>query len=83
MKKWLCALLCVALMLVCVPFGAMAAPAADARVLDCATLVTLGDSLTAMGKWPQTVATDLNMVLVNSGIGGDTSVDAKNRFERD
>lgn len=83
MKKWLCALLCAALMLVCVPFGAMAAPAADARVLDCATLVTLGDSLTAMGKWPQTVATDLNMVLVNSGIGGDTSVDAKNRFERD
>ena len=66
-----------------VPFAASAAPSADARLLDGATLVALGDSLTAMGSWSQTVAEELNMVLVNSGVGGDTSADALARFRRD
>lgn len=55
----------------------------DARLLDGATLVTFGDSLTAMGTWPQDVATQLNMNLVNSGIGGNTSTDGIDRVERD
>lgn len=65
------------------PHTATAAPASDARLLDGATLVALGDSLTAMGSWSQTVAEELNMVLVNSGVGGDTSADALARFQRD
>lgn len=84
MKKRLLSLF-FAIVLVCamLPLAAAAAPAADARLLDGATLVALGDSLTAMGSWSQTVAEELNMIGVNSGIGGDTSADALARFERD
>lgn len=82
-KRFLALFLVLAMMCVLLPLAVAAAPAADARLLDGATLVTLGDSLTAMGSWPQTVAEELNMVLVNSGVGGDTSADALARFQRD
>ena len=52
-------------------------------LLDGATLVTFGDSLTALSSWPQEVATALNMQLVNSGIGGNTTDHAAARLERD
>lgn len=52
-------------------------------MLDGSTLVTFGDSLTALSSWPQASAEELNMYLVNSGIGGHTSADALNRFDRD
>ena len=69
-------------MLTVVPF-ASAAPAASAPVMDGKTLVTFGDSITALSTWPQSVAKALNMNLVNSGIGGNTTDHAKARFERD
>lgn len=76
-------LLAIATVCAMLPLATAATPAADARLLDGATLVALGDSLTAMGDWSQTVAEELNMIGVNSGVGGDTSADALARFERD
>lgn len=84
MKKLLLPLfLAIALVCAMLPLSSTAAPAADARLLDGATLLALGDSLTAMGSWSQTVAEELNMIGVNSGVGGNTSADALARFERD
>lgn len=82
-KRLLSLVLCAMLVCAVIPFAAAAAPAPDAKLLDGATLVALGDSLTAMGTWSKTVAEEMNMVLVNAGIGGDTSADALARFERD
>ncbi len=85
MSKRMGALLLAVSMLIglAFPLAAIAQPAADAPVYSGGTLITLGDSLTAIGEWPQRVATALNMKLVNSGIGGDTTEDVNNRFERD
>ena len=52
-------------------------------VLDGAAFVTFGDSITALSTWPRGVATELNMHLVNSGIGGNTTEHGKARFDRD
>ncbi|MBQ3094138.1 MAG: hypothetical protein IJC52_03105 [Clostridia bacterium] len=82
MKRVCSILLSLALMLAAVP-AVLAAPAADAPLMDGATLVTFGDSLTALSTWPQSVAKALNMKLVNSGIGGNTTAHAAARFERD
>lgn len=82
MKKLLSVLLCVALTLSLVPL-CFAAPAADAPLMDGATLVTFGDSITALSTWPQSVAQTLNMHLVNSGIGGNTTEHGIARFDRD
>ena len=82
MKKLLSVMLCVLLTLSLVP-AAFAAPAADARLMDGATLVTFGDSITALSTWPQSVAQSLNMKLVNSGIGGNTTAHGLARFDRD
>ncbi len=82
MKRLLSVFLCIMLMLSCVSFVS-AAPATDAPVMDGKTLVTFGDSLTALSTWPRSIATALNMHLVNSGIGGNTTAHALARFERD
>ncbi|MBE6763337.1 MAG: hypothetical protein E7553_03145 [Ruminococcaceae bacterium] len=82
MKKLFSVLLCVLLTLSIVP-AAFAAPAADAPLMDGATLVTFGDSITALSTWPQSVAKNLNMKLVNSGIGGNTTAHGMARFDRD
>ncbi len=82
MKKLISLLLCVLLTLGIAPV-CFAAPAADAPLMDGATLVTFGDSITALSTWPQSVATALNMRLVNSGIGGNTTAHGAARFERD
>ncbi len=82
MKKLISILLCVLLTLGIAPV-CFAAPAADAPLMDGATLVTFGDSITALSTWPQSVATALNMRLVNSGIGGNTTDHGAARFERD
>ena len=82
MKKWIAGISAAALMLSAAG-TAVAAPAEDAPVLDCSTLVTFGDSLTALSSWPQDSAKELNMYLSNAGIGGNTSADALKRFERD
>lgn len=82
MKKWIAGISAAALMLSAAGI-AVAAPAEDAPVLDCSTLVTFGDSLTALSSWPQDSAKELNMYLSNAGIGGNTSADALKRFERD
>lgn len=73
------ALLCCAVP--SLPAGAE--PDASARLLDGSTLCTYGDSLTALSDWPQEAALQLNMRLVNSGVGGNTTEAALQRFERD
>lgn len=76
MKKPLAVLLSLAL---CMPLcGCGAKPAAEAP-----TLVTFGDSLTALSTWPQETAAALNMRLVNAGIGGHTTEHGAARLERD
>lgn len=76
MKRLVCIMLCVSTLLGM--SGCSSAP-----VLDGATLVTFGDSITALSTWPQDVAEKLNMKLVNSGIGGHTTDHAAARLERD
>lgn len=83
MKKWIAGISAATLLFSAASISGAAAPAADARLLDGSTLVTFGDSLTALSSWPQASAEELNMYLVNSGIGGHTSADALNRFDRD
>ncbi len=75
-------LLTLALLLTAIPM-ASAAPAADAPLMDGATLVTFGDSITALSKWPRGVAKATNMHLINAGIGGNTTEQGRARFERD
>lgn len=82
MKKFLSILL-TAVLLCCATLSAFAAPAADAPVMDGATLVTFGDSITALSTWPRSVAKSVNMHLYNEGIGGNTTEQARARFERD
>lgn len=74
--------LATALLLTAVPF-AFAAPAADAPLMDGATFITFGDSITALSTWPRSVAKATNMHLINAGIGGNTTAQGKARFERD
>ena len=82
MKKLISLVLSALLLATAVPFVG-AAPAADAPVLDGKTLVTFGDSITALSTWPQNAAQSLNMKLVNSGIGGNTTAHGLARFDRD
>lgn len=82
MKKWLSVVLS-ALTLPLMLGGCASAPSDTRPLLDGATLVTFGDSLTALSTWPQDVAEKLNMQLVNSGIGANTTDHAAARFERD
>ncbi len=82
MKKFLGFLMTAAL-LCCAVLPAFAAPAADAPVMDGKTLVTFGDSITALSTWPRSVAKGVNMHLYNEGIGGNTTEQARARFERD
>ncbi len=56
---------------------------ADTRVMDGSTLVTFGDSITALSTWPRSVAKATNMHLINAGIGGNTTDHGMARFERD
>lgn len=75
MKTWLSLFLCI---LLCLPLCAC-----DGDTPTAPTLVTFGDSLTALSTWPQDTATALNMNLINAGIGGHTSEHGAARFERD
>lgn len=81
-KSLLSLLVTFALLLTAVPFVS-ASPAADAPLLDGATLITFGDSITALSKWPRGVAKAANMHLINAGIGGNTTEQGRARFERD
>ncbi len=86
MKKRMFSLfLCAVLSCLSLPFaaGVSATPAEDALLLDGLTLVTLGDSLTAMGTWTRTIGEEMNLYAVNSGVGGDTTEDALARFDWD
>ncbi len=82
MKHVLSVLLALSLMLTALPL-VFAAPAADAPVMDGKTLVTFGDSITALSTWPRAVAKGTNMHLINAGIGGNTTDHGMARFERD
>ncbi|MBQ9414856.1 MAG: hypothetical protein IJU16_07010, partial [Clostridia bacterium] len=52
------------------------------KALDGAKLVAFGDSLTAFGSWPSTVAENCNMYLFNGAKGGITSKQALDRFDK-
>ena len=78
MKRWLALLLCPTLMM-----GGMCGCGSPSKPLDGATLVTFGDSITALSTWPKDTAARLNMKLVNAGVGGHTSAHGLLRFERD
>ncbi len=80
MKRLISLLLTVLLL---VGMTAVIPATADTRVMDGCTLVTFGDSITALSTWPRSVAKATNMHLVNSGIGGNTTEQARARFERD
>ncbi len=82
MKKF-CPFSCAYCFLISGSAVCLAEPAEDAPLLDGATLVTFGASNTALSTWPREVATELNMELVNSGIGGNNTTHARARFERD
>lgn len=79
MKKGLCLLFCCLVLVGTLP--GFATEAAEPPTLDGATLLCFGDSLTAGSTWPRTVAAELNMRLVNAGIGGNTTAQAKARFD--
>ena len=81
-KSLLSLLVTMALLLTAVP-AVFAAPAADAPLMDGATLITFGDSITALSTWPRSVAKATNMHLINAGIGGNTTEQGRARFERD
>lgn len=83
MKKLFCVVLCMVLSMSLCACGDDTPQEAKGPTMDGATLVTFGDSLTALSTWPMTVAEELNMRLVNAGIGGHTTADAAKRFERD
>lgn len=82
MKRVCSILLSLALMMAAVP-AVLAAPAADAPLMDGATFVAFGDSITALSTWPRSVAKATNMHLINAGIGGNTSDQGLARFDRD
>ncbi|MBQ3094139.1 MAG: hypothetical protein IJC52_03110, partial [Clostridia bacterium] len=82
MKQLISCLLCAALLFLAVP-AVSAAPAADAPLMDGATFVAFGDSITALSTWPRSVAKATNMHLINAGIGGNTSDQGLARFDRD
>lgn len=78
-KKILSALLCIALL-----FGCVSMTGCDAKkqALDGATIITFGDSLTAFGTWPLSVAEEANMYLFNAATGGINTKEALERFDR-
>lgn len=47
------------------------------------TVVAFGDSLTAFTGWVKGMLTVIGTDVINSGVGGNTSADGKNRFKRD
>ncbi len=87
MKRILCAAMAILMLLTatgCEDTPAEESPTVtDTRpVLDGKTLVTFGDSITALSTWPQEVAAKLNMKLVNAGIGANTTEHGIERFDR-
>ncbi|MBR5263624.1 MAG: hypothetical protein IKV50_02905, partial [Clostridia bacterium] len=59
------------------------ASAEEEKILDGCVLVTFGASNTALSSWPSDVAEELNMYLINSGIGGNNTSHGRVRFQRD
>lgn len=79
MKKWTAVLLLMSLLsCLCLP-----ASAEEEKVLDGCVFVTFGASNTALSSWPSDVAEELNMYLINSGIGGNNTSHGMVRFQRD
>ena len=78
-KKILSALLCVALLCSCLTFSGCSF---GKQTLDGATIITFGDSLTAFGTWPLSVAEETNMYLFNAATGGINTKEALERFDR-
>ena len=49
--------------------------------IDGKKLVVFGDSITAIGSWGKSVATELNMYFYNAAMGGITSKQGIDRFK--
>ena len=54
----------------------------DSDVLDGKTLITYGDSLTAFGTWPLSIAENCNMYLFNGATGGINTKEGLERFDK-
>ncbi len=87
LRSVLSVLLCGALLCVCFAMtgcdgnNTKVDPNKDPHVLDGAKLITYGDSLTAFGTWPLTVAENTNMYLFNGATGGINTKEGLERFE--
>ncbi len=79
MKRILSSAVCAAMLCGLCACGA----ATEKPLLDGAVFVTFGASNTALSHWPSEVAKELNMELVNAGIGGNTTAHGLDRFDRD
>ncbi|MBE6763338.1 MAG: hypothetical protein E7553_03150 [Ruminococcaceae bacterium] len=77
MKK---AIVCILSVLL---FCSLCACTVEKPLLDGATLVTFGASNTSLSRWPSEAANELNMHLVNAGVGGNTTAHGLARFEQD
>lgn len=78
-RSLLSLLLCGILLIACLPLSGCGN---DGKKLDGATLITYGDSLTAFGTWPLSVAEETNMYLFNGATGGINTKEALDRFDR-
>ena len=72
-RSLLSVFLCIAMLIGCLPLAGCGEPAAD----DFS-----GDSLTAFGTWPLSVAEEANMYLLNTATGGINTKEALERFDR-
>lgn len=79
-RSLLSAILCIALLLVCLPLSGCSEPPADD--FTGKALLTYGDSLTAFGTWPLSVAEEMNTYLLNTATGGINTKEALERFDR-
>jgi len=77
MKKLICFMLFVMLLLGTVPFSATAT---SEEVL---TVIAFGDSITAADKWQKYVEKAYGIDIINAGVGGDSTHTAKTRFKKD
>lgn len=77
MKKRLCFILSIALLISAFSFGLVRAQDGDLVV------IAFGDSITAADKWQKQVESKMGIDLINAGVGGDTTESAKSRFKKD
>lgn len=77
MNKLTCFMIILAILLVSVPFSAVATSE------EALTVIAFGDSITAADKWQKYVENTYGIDIINAGVGGDSTHTAKLRFKTD